>query len=123
MKALSRAVIHNFFPVKKLPGTPLPVVRTSNPMLSDSSIRRLMRQRNFPQRCRNQNAGLDGPMRRARLAWRGRHRFPIGFFFFTHPKSCLRKVASQDHFGFGMAAALVHPLGTSAEQIVVCVLV
>src|SRR5438128_609061 len=118
MKALSRAVIHNFFPVKRLPGTPLPVVRTSNPMLSDSSIRRLMRQRNFPQRCRNQNAGLDGPMSRARLALRGRHRFPIGFSFFKHPKARLRKVASHGHFGFAMAAARFNPLVKSADMIV-----
>src|SRR5207237_1365865 len=118
MKALSRAVIRNFFPVKRLPGTPLPVVRTSNPMLSDSSIRRLMRQRNFPQRCRNQNAGLDGPMSRARLALRGRHRFPIGFSFFNPPKARLRQVASHGHFGFAMAAARFNPLVKSADMIV-----
>src|SRR6266571_1907821 len=106
------------FPVKRLPGTPLPVVRTSNPILSDSSIRRLMRQRNFPQRCRNQNAGLDGPMSRARLALRGRHRFPIGFSFFKHPKARLRKVASHGHFGFAMAAARFNPLVKSADMIV-----
>src|SRR5437016_8180315 len=87
-------------------------------MLSDSSIRRLMRQRNFPRRCRNQNAGLDGPMGRARLALRGRHRFPIGFSFFKHPKARLRKVASHGHFGFAMAAARFNPLVKSADMIV-----
>src|SRR2546422_9313460 len=77
-----------------------------------------MPQRNFPQRCRNQNAGLDGPMSRARLALRGRHRFLIGFSFFKHPKARLRKVASHGHFGFAMAAARFNPLVKSADMIV-----
>src|SRR5438105_6667935 len=118
MKALSRAVIRNFFPVKRLPGTPLPVVRTSNPMLSDSSIRRLMRQRNFPQRCRNQNAGLDGPMSRARLALRGRRRFPIGFSFRKHPEACLREMARYGDFCFTVAAPWFDALIKPADMIV-----
>src|SRR5439155_1638822 len=55
---------------------------------------------------------------RARLALRGRHRFPIGFSFFKHPKARLRKVASHSHFGFAMAAARFNPLVKSADMIV-----
>src|SRR5580765_1731633 len=85
-------------------GKPLHLVRHSHPMLSDSSIRRLMRQRNISQRCRNQNASLRGPMRRARLALRGRHRFPIGLSFLKHPEASLGEVARDSDFGFAMAA-------------------
>src|SRR5439155_677702 len=47
-----------------------------------------------------------------------RHRFPIGFSFFKHPKARLRKVASHGHFGFAMAAARFNPLVKSADMIV-----
>jgi hypothetical protein len=71
---------------------PLPLVRYSFPMLSDSSIRRLGRQRTLSQHCRNQHAGLNGPMSAARLALCGRHRFPIGLSFFEHPETGFREV-------------------------------
>ena len=79
---------------------PIPIVRVSNPLWSDSSIRRLKRQRIVPQRCRNQHAGLNGPMSEARLALRGRHRFPIGLSFLKHPKTSLREMARYGHLGF-----------------------
>src|SRR5438093_4674820 len=97
---------------------PFPVVRDSNPMLSDSSIRRLKRQRNIPQRCRNQNAGLSGPMRRARLALCGRHRLPIGFCFLKHPKTGLRETARYSHLRFVVATACSDPLVKPADMIV-----
>src|SRR5688572_27632742 len=97
---------------------PLPVVRTSNPMLSDSSIRRLMRQRNIPQRCRNQNTGLSGPMRRARLALRGRHRFPIGLSFLKHPKTSFREMARHRHLRFAVTSARFDPLVKPADMTV-----
>src|SRR5882724_3828553 len=94
------------------------VVRNSDPMLSDSSIRRLMRQRNVSQRCRNQHAGLDGPMSLARLALRGRHRFPIGLSFLKHPKTGLREVTGHSHFRFAMAAPGFDPLVKPTDMIV-----
>src|SRR5215470_11860009 len=118
MKALSRAVIHKFFSLKVLLDRPLSVVRSSNPMLSDSSIRRLMRQRNLPQRCRNQVAGLDGPKDSARLALRGRHRFPIGFSFLKHPKSCFREVACHSHLGLIVPAPCSQSLIKPADMVI-----
>ena len=97
---------------------PFPVVRDSNPMLSDSSIRRLKRQRNIPQRCRNQNAGLSGPMSRARLPLRGRRRFPIGFSFRKHPEACLREMARYGDFCFTVAAPWFDALIKPADMIV-----
>src|SRR5687768_13570582 len=94
---------------------PLLVVRRSHPMLSDSSIRRLVRQRNISQRCRNQHAGLSGPMSEARLALRGRHRFAIGFSFFKHPETGLREVARHSHLGLAMAAPGLDPLVKPAD--------
>src|SRR5688500_3357769 len=119
MKALSRWLYNrlDFFSEMFLT-KPIPFVRNSNPMLSDSSIRRLKRQRIIPQRCRNQDAGLSGPMSRARLALRGRHRFPIGFSFLKHPEACLREVAGNSHFGFAMAPPWLDPLVKPADMIV-----
>src|SRR4029434_103005 len=94
------------------------VVRNSHPMLSDSSIRRLMRQRNISQRCRNQNTGLTGPMRHARLALRGRHRFPIGLSFLKHPKTSLREVASHSHLRFAVATPRFDSLVKPADMMV-----
>ena len=94
------------------------VVRNSNPMLSDSSIRRLMRQRNIPQRCRNQNAGLGGPMSRARLPLGGRHRFPIGLSFLEHPETGLRKMARHSHFRLAVTAPCFNPFIEPADMIV-----
>src|SRR4030095_8554324 len=94
------------------------VVRNSHPMLSDSSIRRLMRQRNISQRCRNQNTGLTGSMRHARLALRGRHRFPIGLSFLKHPKTSLREVASHSHLRFAVATPRVDSLVKPADMMV-----
>src|SRR5262249_36392321 len=106
------AVILNQFFFMLLLGKPLCHVRHSNPMLSDSSIRRHPRQRNISQRCRNQHAGFP-PMSAARLTLRGRHRFPIGLSFLKHPEACLREVARQGHFGLAVATpgldALVEP--------------
>ena len=67
------AVRNNSMLVKAFSSKPLRLVHYSHPMLSDSSIRRLVRQRNISQRCRNQNASLVGLMRPTRLALRGRH--------------------------------------------------
>src|SRR3990170_1021100 len=97
---------------------PIPVVRGSNPMLSDSSIRRLKRQRNISQRCRNQNAGLSGPMRRTRLPLRGRHRFPIGFSFLKHPETGFREMARDGHFCLAVATPGLNPLVKPADLIV-----
>src|SRR4249920_3224246 len=94
------------------------VVRNSHPMLSDSSIRRLMRQRNISQRCRNQDAGLGGPMRHARLALCGRHRFPIGLSFLKHPKTSLREVARHSHLRFAVATTGFDPLVKPADMTV-----
>ncbi len=97
---------------------PIPFVRNSNPMLSDSSIRRLERQRIISQRCRNQRAGLSGPMSPARLALCGRHRFAIGFSFFKDPETGLREVARHGDFGFVMTAAGFDALVKLADMIV-----
>src|ERR1044072_9580421 len=78
---------------------PIPVIRNSYPLLSDSSIRRLERQSIIPQRCRNQVTGLDGPMDTARLALRGQLRFPIGLSFFQHPKTGFGKMTGYRHLG------------------------
>src|SRR4030095_1993922 len=102
MKALSSGLFTHLFLLMFFNTLSL-VVRNSHPMLSDSSIRRLMRQRNVSQRCRNQNAGLTGPMRLARLALRERHRFPIGLSFLKHPEAGLREVTGHSHFRFAVA--------------------
>jgi hypothetical protein len=91
------------------------VVRYAHPMLSDSSIRRLKRQRNISQRYRNQNAGLNRPMSAARLALGGRHRFPIGLSFFKHPEAGLGEVAGHGHFSFTMPPAAFNALIKTAD--------
>ena len=111
MKALSRwLLIPESSTPKMFLSKPIPVVRNSTPMLSDSSIRRLMRQRIIPQRCRNQHAGLSGPMSAARLPLGGRHRFPIGLSFLKHPKTGLREMTRHGHLGFAMTPACFDPL-------------
>src|SRR5205823_7589599 len=66
----------------------------------------------------NQNAGLSGPMRRARLALCGRHRLPIGFCFLKHPKTGLREMARHSHLRFVVATACSDPLVKPADMIV-----
>src|SRR5512145_327876 len=97
---------------------PIPVVRDSNPMLSDSSIRRLKRHRNIPQRCRNQNAGLSGPMNAARLALCGRHRLPIGLSFLKYPKTSFREMARHRHLRLAVTSACFDPWVKLADMIV-----
>src|SRR5215208_6059418 len=97
---------------------PIPVVRDSNPLLSDSSIRRLKRHRNVPQRCRNQNAGLNGPMRRARLALRGRQRFPIGLSFLKDPKTSFREMARHGHLRLAVTSACFDSWVKLADMVV-----
>src|ERR1700730_2819209 len=76
------------------------------PMLSNSSMRRLKRQRNMPQGCRNQDSSLYWLMNETRLARGERHRFPIGLSFLEHPKTRLRQVTGHRHDRFA-----VTPLG------------
>src|SRR5215467_846101 len=97
---------------------PVRVVRHRNPLLSDSSIRRLVRQRIISQRCRNQDTGLEGPMRRTRLALRGQHRFPIELSFLKHPKTGLREMACHRHLGPVVAAPSFDPLIKPADMMV-----
>ncbi len=102
--------------VKAFSSKPLRWVHYSHPMLSDSSIRRLVRQRNISQRCRNQNASLVGLMRPTRLALRGRHRFPIGLSFLKHPEAGLSEVTCDGGFGFAVAPAGFNPLVKPADM-------
>ncbi len=97
---------------------PIPVVRNSNPLLSDSSIRRLKRHRNVPQRCRNQNAGLRGPLRSTRLALRGRQRFPIGLSFLKYPKTSFREMARHGHLSLAVTSACLNSLVKLADMVV-----
>src|ERR1043166_8454685 len=97
---------------------PIPVIRNSYPLLSDSSIRRLERQSIIPQRCRNQVTGLDGPMDGARLALRGQPRFPIGLSFLQHPKTGFRKVTGNRHLCAVVAAPGFNPLVKLADVFV-----
>src|SRR5688572_6913140 len=119
MKALSRwLLIPESSTQRMFVNKPIPVVRNSNPMLSDSSIRRLVRQRIISQRCRNQRAGLSGPMSRPRLALCGRHRFAIRFSFLKDPETGLGEVAGHGHFSFVMTSAGFDPLVKPADMIV-----
>src|SRR5262245_25158657 len=122
MKALSRWLLVNRCFSPMFLSKPLHVVRRSHPMVSDSSIRRLKRQRNISQRCRNQNAGLGGPMRSARSALCGRHRLSIGLSFFKHPETGLREVSRDSHFGLAIAAAGFDPLVKPADVIIAAAL-
>src|SRR5215470_5423789 len=97
---------------------PIPVIRNSYPLLSDSSIRRLERQSIIPQRCRNQVTGLDGPMDSARLGLRGQQRFPIRLSLLQHPKRSFRKVAGDRHLGAVVTASGFYPLVKLADVFV-----
>src|ERR1041385_1093555 len=110
------AVRNDSMLVKAFSSKPLRLVHYSHPMLSDSSIRRLVRQRNISQRCRNQNASLVGLMRPTRLALRGRHRFPIGLSFLKHPEAGLSEVTCDGDFGFAVAPAGFNPLVKPADM-------
>src|SRR4029453_1478888 len=54
----------------------------------------------------------------ARLALRGRHRFPIGLSFLKHPKTSLREMARHGHFRFAVAAPGFNPLVKPTDMIV-----
>ena len=72
------------------------------PIISDSSIRRLERQRIMSPRCRKQDTGLKGPMSTTRLPWCGRRRGPIGLALGQHPETRFRQVSRNGHLRFAM---------------------
>jgi hypothetical protein len=83
--------------------TPLPVSSPCRlPMISDSSIRRRLRQRILSPRCRNQDPGLEGPMSAPRLPWCGRHRGPIGLALRQHPETRFRQMPRHRHLRLAM---------------------
>src|SRR5262249_14080419 len=95
------------------------IVRDLHPLLSDSSIRRLKRQRFISQRYRNQDTDLKRSMSVTRLALRGQHRLPIGLSLLKHPKSRFCEVTCDRDLSALVATSPFDPFVKPADMLVI----